>query len=156
VRRLPQVAALALLGLAGCGSHGGPSRPDDASARQQLQNYLAAFYRGDGRTACSLLTPAGQAGMRSESRRLHRPDCAGAVEEVSSTSRRIHAPQVSVVVNGDRATATVRATHPPYRSGALLEKSDGKWLIVYPPGLLQKYVGKGGVFPHARLQTPSD
>jgi hypothetical protein len=158
VRRLPQVAALGLVALAGCGGGGssGTSVPDDVAARKQLAGYLDAFYRGDGNAACARLTGAGQAGVRSESLRSSPPGCADTVKELSSTSRRLHAPRIRVVVSGNRATATIRATRPPYQSGALLQKTGGKWLIAYPPGLLQKYVGKGGVKPGARLQTPSD
>jgi hypothetical protein len=127
--------------------------PDDVAARRQLAAYLAAFYRGDGEAACALLTSQGQAGLRTESLRATSPGCADTVRELSRTSRRLRSPRIGVQVKGDRATATVRATHPSYQSGALLEKQDGKWLIAYPPGLLQKYVGKGGVKPGARLES---
>jgi hypothetical protein len=157
VRRLPQVAPLALVVLAGCGGANGSSTsvPDNVAARKQVGDYLAAFYRGDGKAACALLTATGQDGLRRESLSTGTPSCADTVRELSSTSRRLRSPRIQVVVKGDRATATVRATRPPYQSGVLLEKSGGKWLIAYPPGLLQKYVGKGGVKPGARLQTPS-
>ncbi len=150
MRRLSQVAALALV-LAGCGGgDSGPTVPDDVAARKQLATYVAAFYRGDGEAACALLTPTGKAGLRSESLRTGSPSCPSTIRELSSTSRKLHAPRIGVEVKGDRATATIRATRPPYESGALLEKTDGKWLIAYPPGLLQKYVGKGGLKPGAR------
>jgi hypothetical protein len=154
VRRLPQVAALALVVLAGCGESG-PAVPDDVAARKVLGDYLTAFYRGDGEAACALLTPNGNAGLRTESLRTGSPSCPDTIKELSSTSRRLRSPRVGVQVKGNRATATIRSRRPAYDSGALLEKSDGKWLIAYPPGLLQKYVGKGGVKPGARLETPS-
>jgi hypothetical protein len=157
VRRLPPLAALALVVLGGCGGGGdsGAKVPDDVAARGQLAAYLAAFYRGDGKAACALLTSRAQTGLRGESLRIKPPDCAGAIRELASTSRRLHSPKIGVRVSGDRASATVRAARPAYQSGALLQKQNGKWLIAYPPGLLQKYVGKGGVKPGASLDTPS-
>lgn len=155
---MPLLAVAALLAPAGCGGSksSAPSVPDDVAVQRQVAAYLAAFERGNGNLACALLTSAGQAGLRSESERVTPSGCADTVKELSSTSRRLHSPRIDVQLRGSKATATVRSRRPPYDSGVLLEKHDGKWLIAYPPGLLQKYVGPGGVKPDAVRDTPSD
>lgn len=59
LRRLGCASLLAVaLAVAGCGGTG-----DDQAVKRTMQRFLAAVGRGDGRTACALLTPSGQAAL---------------------------------------------------------------------------------------------
>ena len=142
MRRLPLTAALLLAAAAGCGGGnggGGSNAGSGSGPEQQVRAYLAAFARGDGRAACALLTPQARAGVPHLSQDIKSPDCERAIRELSRASERLRSPSVSVDVNGDRATAKIASSKPPYQSQALLEKEGGTWRIAFPPAVLQRY-----------------
>jgi hypothetical protein len=148
VRGLPRVAILLLaLTLAACGGGGGggSQQADGGSAKKQLADYLAAFNRGDGPTACALLTQQARAGVPHLSNRINAPDCEGAVRELARVSEHLRAPQISVRVEGKRAIAKVRNKRPPYQSDVLLYKEDAGWRIAFPPALLERYKTPPGI-----------
>jgi hypothetical protein len=144
VRRLSLSAVLLLAAAAGCGG-GGSSGGAESGPEKQVRAYLAAFARGDGRAACGLLTPQARAGVPHLSEDIRSPDCERAIRELARTSERLPSPSVSVDVNGDRATAKIANTKPPYQSQALLEKADGRWRIAFPPAVLQRYKSPPGI-----------
>jgi hypothetical protein len=150
MRGLPQVAILLVVGAVtgGCGgrhdSHDS-SRPDEAAARAQVAAYLSAFNRGDGRSVCSLLTSQAKAGVPHLSDRIHAPDCAGAIRELSRVSEHVRSPHISVRVHGTRATAKVRSKRPPYQSDVLLRAEDGGWQIAFPPALVERFKTPPGI-----------
>jgi hypothetical protein len=154
VRELPRVtkhpavllaAALVAAGCGGDGSGDGSSRSDDASAKQQVAGYFAAFNRGDGSAACALLTPEARAGVPSLSDRVESPDCEGAIRELSRVSEHLRSPRVTVEVTGERAVAKVRNRRPPYQSDVLLQKRAEGWRIAFPPALLERYTTPPGI-----------
>jgi hypothetical protein len=55
------VAVAVALGAAGCGGSG-----DDQAVKQTMQRFLGAIGRGDGKAACALVTPAGQAALAQQ------------------------------------------------------------------------------------------
>lgn len=58
------LSAVALaLGAVGCGGSGSSS---DQAVKQTMQRFLAAVGRGDGQTACTLVTPAGQQALAAQ------------------------------------------------------------------------------------------
>jgi hypothetical protein len=140
------LAAGALAGGCGGGEDAGhSSRPDGVAARTQVAAYLTAFNRGDGRSACSLLTSQAKAGVPHLSDRINAPDCEGAIRELSGVSEHIRSPQISVRVAGKRAIAKVRSKRPPYQSDVLLQEQDGGWRIAYPPALLERFKTPPGI-----------
>ncbi len=148
MRGLPRVALLLAVGAAatGCGSGGGTSSgAGGASPKQQLVDYLAALNRGDGRTACGLLTPQARADVPHISENIHAQDCEGAVRELSRISERIRFPRIAVHLSGNRAVATITAAQPPYRSQVPLARQDGGWRITYPPALVERYKTPPGI-----------
>jgi hypothetical protein len=150
MRGLPQVAILLVAGAVagGCGSSHGSSdssRPGEASARAQVAAYLSAFNRGDGRSACSLLSAQAKAGVPHLSGLIHAPDCAGAIRELSRISEHIRSPRISVRVQGTLATAKVRSKRPPYQSDVPLSEEDGAWQIDYPPALVERFKTPPGI-----------
>jgi hypothetical protein len=151
VRGLPAVAALALaIGVAagGCGGgdgEGGSEAEAGVSAKQQVADYFAAFGRGDGASACALLTPQAKAGVRTLSDRIEAPDCEGAIRELSRVGEHIRSPRISVAVNGERAIAKVTNKRPPYQSDVLLTKQDDGWRIAFPPAVLERYTTPPGI-----------
>jgi hypothetical protein len=150
LRRLPQVGALLLAAGAvasGCGGDGGNASrvPDDVSAKNQVAAYLAAFNRGDGRSACALLTPEARAGVPSLADQIQAPDCEGAIRELARIGAHLRSPRISVEVGGDRAIAKVVSRRPPYQSDVLLRKEGGAWRIAFPPALLERYRTPPGI-----------
>jgi hypothetical protein len=150
MRGLPQVAILLVAGAVagGCGSSHGSSdssRPGEASAHAQVAAYLSAFNRGDGRSACSLLSAEAKGGVRNLSTHNTAPDCATAIRELSRVSEHIRSPRISVRVQGTRATAKVRSKRPPYQSDVLLREDHGDRQIAYPPALVERYKTPPGI-----------
>ena len=147
MRGLPGIAAgLALpLVVAGCG--GGPSSTasgSDASPADQARSYLAAFARGDGKTACALLTPQARAGVPALSDDLTSPTCEGAIRELSRSSEHPRASKVSVVIKKDQAIARITA-RPRYDSPILLRKGDDGWRIAFPPAIVPRFKTPPGI-----------
>jgi hypothetical protein len=150
VRRLPRVTIIlaTTLAIAGCGGggSGGRSRSlEGVSAKRQLTSYLKAFNRGDGVSACALLTPQAQAGVPHLSNSVKAPDCEGAIKELARISERLRSPQISVRVTGKRAIAKITNKHPPYQSDVALSKLDGGWRIAFPPAVLERYKTPPGI-----------
>jgi hypothetical protein len=150
VRGLPQVAALllaagAVAGGCGGGGDGSAREPDDVAVKNQVTAYLAAFNRGDGRTACALLTAEARTGVPSLADEIQAPDCEGAIRELARISAHVRSPRISVEVGGDRATAHVVGKRPPYRSDILLHRDGERWLIAFPPALLERYRTPPGI-----------
>jgi hypothetical protein len=133
---------LLAVAITACGSS---TRASNSSPRKQVLLYLAAFNRGDGKAACSMLTPQAQAGVPHLSNKLTAPDCAGAIKELSHLSEPLRAPTVTVREQGDQAVAKVRNKRPPYQSDVLLDKQGGGWLIAYPPAVLERYKSPPGI-----------
>jgi hypothetical protein len=147
MRGLPRLGTVLLVvtaGIGGCGG-GASKQPDNASAKNRIVAYLTAFNRGDGPSACSMLTPQARAGVPHLSGRIEAPDCAGAIRELARISARLRSPRISVRVAGKRAIAKIRNARPPYQSDVLLYKEDGGWRIAYPPAVLERYKSPPGI-----------
>jgi hypothetical protein len=147
---LPRIAVLLLaaLGTAGCGSGGdggGSKQAGGPSPKAQIANYLLAFNRGDGASACAALTPQARTGVPHLSNQIKSPDCEGAIRELSRISEHLRAPRVSVRLQGDRAVGKIRNTQPPFQSDLLLTRQDGEWRIAYPPAVLERYKTPPGI-----------
>jgi len=122
VRARPLAAlAVAAVALAGCGAS------DSNDAKKTATDFYSALRGGDGKKACSLLTPeeaqsAGGVGGGAGG------TCEATIGQIGSG---LPAAGVkSVKVNGDKATVTLSA------SSALpitiqLEKRDGKWRVAH-------------------------
>lgn len=163
MRRLPQIATVALawaavVGCGGGGDGGGSKTAGGASAKQQVAEYLAAFNRGDGPAACALLTPRARAGVPHLSNRISSPDCEGAIRELARTSERLRAPTITVREQGKRAVAKIKSTRPPFQSDVLLNKERDGWRIAYPPAILERYKTPPGIpsdLPGDQTKKPS-
>ena len=137
-RRALAIAAVAVA-LAGCGGGGSSSSSTD-DARAVTESFVKAFGAGDGKTACTLLTPAGQtAFVKQVGGALNVKDCAGAVaaahgEAAAELNLDFSGASVrSVSVNGDSGTAVVRAGSRSLQ--AHLSNAGGSWKLTAVPGL---------------------
>jgi hypothetical protein len=147
-RLLVPVLACALTLSACGGSHHSPPEPSDQQQiTQVLRSYLSAQTQGDGQTACSLLTPAGQRQLAAlvvkEAKGLvpTTPSCQEAVDLVHTFagsklldalgSARIERVQA----HGATATAEVGDGTAFTPQTVSLEKVGGAWRIAGVPGL---------------------
>jgi predicted small lipoprotein YifL len=134
------LAAASLAALAGCGGGGGDERPDPEAVVAVTTDYAHAFGRGDGETACSLLTPGARDSLVARvSSLVGTRDCAEAVQKLQSlagpnvTGQFRTAKASSPTVTDDKATATLTAGG--HATQVTLEKRDGDWLLTRAPGL---------------------
>ena len=111
------LSALAIaLGAAGCGGSG-----DDQAVKQTVQHFLAAIGRGDGKAACALVTPAGQAALAAQIAALthatHTVSCDLILTEIAkllppAAKQGLESVQVQkVTVKGNMATVQSRDIH---------------------------------------------
>jgi hypothetical protein len=118
-RRLGCAASIALavaLGASGCGGSG-----DDQAVKQTVQHFLADIGRGDGKAACALVTPAGQAALATQIATLthatHTVSCQLFLTEIAkllppAAKQGLESVQVQkVTVNGNSATVLSRDIH---------------------------------------------
>jgi hypothetical protein len=129
-------AALAVVAVAvalsGCGGGGGSGSSSSDDVKAVTQNFVKAFGAGDGKTACTLLTPEGQAAfVKQVGGPLGVRDCAKAVEAAHGEAGAelnldfSGASVKSVTVNGDSASAVVSAGKRSLP--AKLSKAGGSW-----------------------------
>lgn len=143
---LVAVLAVALaVPLAGCGGSGGG---DQLAIKQTLQQFLAAIGRGDGSTACSHVTPAGQQALATQIAAITKSDRVVSCQLIITELGRLlpapvriglaHARIDRVTVNGK--TASVKDSDIHATQGDLsaflqgspatrLQKIAGVWLI---------------------------
>jgi ketosteroid isomerase-like protein len=132
--------AVAVVALAGCGGGGGSGSSSTDDVRAVTENFVKAFGAGDGKTACTLLTPDGQAAfVKQVGGPLKARDCAAAVaaahgEAAAELNLDFSGASVrSVSVNGDSATAVLSAGSRSLP--AKLSKAGGSWKLAGVPGL---------------------
>src|SRR5258708_17016640 len=145
-RRLGCAALIALavaLGAAGCGGSG-----DDHAVKQTMQRFLGAIGRGDGKAACALVTPAGQAALAQQIATLthatHTVSCQLILTQIAkllppAAKQGLESVQVrKVTVKGNTATVLSRDVHPTkgnasaFLSGSApttLVKVGGAWRV---------------------------
>ncbi len=132
-------ALLALaIALAGCGG-GGSKGSDQQQVTTAVTDFAHAFGDGDGKTACSLLTPgARDAFVARIASLVGTRDCAAAIGKlpavagVNVTGPFRTAKVDAVTVKGD--TATARLTAAGHSAQVSLQKRDGDWLLTGVPG----------------------
>jgi len=135
------LAVAAVVVLAGCGGGGGGSGASSSDdVRAVTENFVKAFGAGDGKTACTLMTPQAQAAfVKQVGPALKVKDCAGAVaaahgEAAAELNLDFSGASVqSVTVKGDTATAVLSAGSRSLP--AKLSKAGGSWKLVAVPGL---------------------
>ena len=133
------IAAVAVA-LSGCGGGGGSSSSSSDDVKAVTENFVKAFGAGDGKTACTLLTPQGQAAfVKQVGGPLGVKDCAKAVEAAHGEAGAelnldfSGASVKSVTVSGDTASAVVSAGKRSLP--AKLSKAGGSWKLTAVPGL---------------------
>jgi hypothetical protein len=136
-------AALALAGvvaLVGCGGGSSSSSSDENDVRAVTDNFVKAFGAGDGKTACTLMTPGGQAAfVKQVGGPLKVKDCAAAVAAAHGEAAAelnldfSNATVQSVNVSGSTASAVVSAGGRSL--SARLSKTGGSWQLTSVPGL---------------------
>jgi hypothetical protein len=135
------VAAVAVA-LVGCGGGGGSGSSSSSSddVKAVTENFVKAFGAGDGKTACTLLTPDGRAAfVKKVGGPLNVKDCPAAVaaahgEAAAQLNLDFSGASVqSVTVNGDTASAVVSAGKRSLP--AKLSNSGGSWKLTGVPGL---------------------
>lgn len=121
------VAALAVTAwLAACGSGNGGTASDDAAAgpREVVTRYLAAYTRGDGATACELLSEKAR-------RATGGADCASTLSQVAKLGHAPPSEAREVKVNGNRARAIIayEKDGQRWRSVITLVREGGEWRV---------------------------
>jgi hypothetical protein len=131
--------AVAFVALAGCGGSSSSSS-DSSDVRAVTDNFVKAFGAGDGKTACTLMTPEAQAAfLKRVAGPLHVKDCAAAVAAAHSEAAAelnldfSGASVQTVSVKGDSATAVLSAGSRSLP--AKLSSSGGSWKLTAVPGL---------------------
>ncbi|TMK41923.1 MAG: DUF4878 domain-containing protein [Actinobacteria bacterium] len=114
---LAGVAAMTAVVIAGCGS--GSSSPTDA-----VKQFISAIRGGDGKKACSLLTPTAQGQVISG-----RFSCEQAVKQIGPLLK----PQLADVKVGNAdvhgTDATVPVNTPQKHAVYTLQKTGDRWVI---------------------------
>ena len=135
------IAAVAVA-LSGCGGGGGSGSSSSSSddVKAVTENFVKAFGAGDGKTACTLMTPEGQAAfVKQVGGPLGVKDCAKAVEAAHGEAGAelnldfAGASVKSVKVSGDTASAVVSAGKRSLP--AKLSNAGGSWKLTGVPGL---------------------
>ena len=110
------LAALVALATAGCGGGGDsdetspPDTPQEKAVAKTYSDYIEALKKGDGETACALLTPAfqsraGAAVAVGKRRNLKTAACVKAIDQGTLAAIQKVVPNlVNVKVEGDRAS----------------------------------------------------
>ena len=128
----PGLVLLTLVTLAaGCGSSGdGKPVPPDASVRTTVERFYAAYGRGDGRSACALLTASAQTAYAQEAGAIADGiPCAELVESYSSQLVDATPEVKDIRVNGDTATANVDLGESQIAQRVTLTRSGSSWKI---------------------------
>lgn len=136
-------AALALvlvLALAGCGGGGGKKGSDQQQVTQAATDFAHALGKGDGKTACSLLTPgARDAFVGRIAALVGTRDCAEAIGKLPAVAgANVTGPFQTAKVDQVKVTgssATARLTAGGASAPVTLQKRDGKWLLTGVPGV---------------------
>jgi ketosteroid isomerase-like protein len=140
--RVALAAAAVAVAVSGCGGGGGSSASssDSSDVRATVTNFVKAFGAGDGKTACTLMSPEAQAAFVQQVRGpLKVQDCADAVaaahgEAAAELNLDFSGASVrDVKVNGDTASAVVSAHGRSLPAN--LSKAGGSWKLTAVPGL---------------------
>jgi hypothetical protein len=109
------LAALIVFAAVGCGGDGSdetspPDTPEEKAVAEVYSDYIDALKKGDGETACALLTPpfqrrAGAAVAVGNRRNLKRADCVKAIKQGTLAAiQKVQPNLVNVAIEGDRAS----------------------------------------------------
>jgi hypothetical protein len=138
-KRVALTVGAVTVALCGCGGGGSSSSSTD-DVRAVTQNFAKAFGDGDGKTACTLLTPEGQSAfVKKVGGPLGVKDCAGAVAAAHGEAKAelnldfSGATVKSVTVSGSTASAVISAGSRSLP--ASLAKSGASWKLTGVPGL---------------------
>ena len=132
---------LAVAALSGCGG-GGDKGTDQEQVSTAVTDFAHAFGKGDGKTACALLTSGARTTFVTRIASLvGTRDCAEAIAKLPGLA----GPNVTgpfqtatvskVMVSGDNATAVLTAAG--HSAQVTLQKSGGDWLLTHVPGTSQ-------------------
>jgi hypothetical protein len=141
VKRAISLLAAAAVLASGCGG-GGSKGSDQQQVSAAVTDFAHAFGKGDGKKACSLLTPSARNTFVTRIASLvGTRDCAQAIAKLPGLA----GPNVTgpfqtatvskVMVSGDNATAVLTAAG--HTAQVTLQKSGGSWLLTHVPGTSQ-------------------
>lgn len=110
---------------------------DKAAAKAAVETYIAAFVKGDGKTACDRLTNSAREAVINAAGRVGAGSCPAAFErtrklggrEVRAVARKIRVTKVKFT----KGRAKVTLNSAGQDSIAEVEKEDGKWKIATLP-----------------------
>jgi hypothetical protein len=149
LRACTAIAVIALCTLAGCGEEkDASSRSGAAAADPQalVTRYFASLARGDGTTACGLLTVAARRELKQLPEGERARSCEEAAAQLARESLPVRRPRLQDLrVSGPTATAQITSKDPPYDSGVLLRREGGGWKIAYPPAVLSRFKTPPGI-----------
>jgi hypothetical protein len=158
VRRFSRVQAAALvallaLALAACGEDQSQTafdgNADAGDPETVVQRYYAALARGEGPTACGLMTPAAALGMKQLPEGERAGSCEQAVTVLARDAIPIRRPQLrNLQISGRSATVTVTSKNPRYASDVVLRRDAHGWKLAYPPGFVSRFDTPPGIRPH--------
>ena len=138
MKRATSLLLVAAALASGCGG-GGDKGSDQDQVSSAVTNFAHAFGKGDGKTACALLTnDARNTFVTRISSLVGTRDCAEAIGKLPGlagpnvTGPFQTATVSNVKVTGDTATATLTAAG--HSAQVTLDKSSGDWLLTLVPG----------------------
>jgi hypothetical protein len=129
------LAAALSIAAAGCGGGSGANDKQVAAITHTFDSYIAAIQRGDGKAACSLLTPAYQkraAHLATPSRKpqVKGASCAEAISKGTlSVLKKFHPSLERVQVKGNRASGFQPGQGIFQPQKTFFARTNGKWRI---------------------------
>jgi hypothetical protein len=101
-----------------------PATGDERQIEATYKSLLDALYAGDGKKACSLMTPKTQKGFGKAS----KTTCAKRVEQESETLSKLRPKVISFRVQGTRAVIRAGSANT-FKYPVPFAKVDGKWKV---------------------------
>ena len=129
---------------AGCGSDHGAD-PSSAVIARQVKQYYTAMERGDGRTACRLLTAEAAGSFEAVITGRVSRKCEANIVTLSRRSGLRGIPEVTRVQRmGDQATAHLVFDDPQFETDVVLLRKGGNWRFAQLPAVVEAGIGDAG------------
>lgn len=133
-----------LLVAGGCGGDNGEDRSSGVIA-DQVTRYFTALERGDGETACRLLTEGAAESFEAVITGGISKNCEANIETLSRRSGLRGIPEVTRVQrSGKHTTAHVVFADPPFETDVILVREGGSWRFAQLPAVVETGIGDAG------------
>jgi hypothetical protein len=138
------VCMCCIFAAAGCGSDNGDD-PSSAAIADQVKRYFTALERGDGKTACRLLTDKAGESFEAVITGRTSKNCEANIETLSRRSGLRGIPEVNRVQRtGEQTTAHLVFDDPPFETDVVLVREGGTWRFAQLPAVVEAGIGDAG------------